>query len=107
LTVALINSDKNEAAILAIEFWTSLCEVEIERNSKNIPHKQILSRCYQSLLDIIFMALQKPDDFSEDPELNSNDDDTEWTLRLAAACALEHLAQVIRDDILEPVLSFI
>lgn len=34
LTLALVNSDKIDAATTAIEFWTSLCEVEIERNSK-------------------------------------------------------------------------
>lgn len=62
LTVSLINSDKDRAANLAIEFWTSLCEVEIERNTNGNPHKNIVSRCSNSLLEIIFLGLQKLDE---------------------------------------------
>ena len=34
LTLNFINSSLDSVAIFAIEFWTTLCEVEIERNKK-------------------------------------------------------------------------
>lgn len=45
LTMEFIRSDKEEVAQQAIEFWTSLCEVEVDRNIKNIPHNNIVTRC--------------------------------------------------------------
>ena len=47
---------------MAVEFWTSLCEVEIERNNKGAAHINIVSRCSKSLLDIIFQGLQRIDE---------------------------------------------
>ncbi len=38
ITLNFINSDMDKATTLAIEFWTSLCEVENERNQKKQPH---------------------------------------------------------------------
>jgi importin subunit beta-1 len=35
MTFELISSDKEKVATLSIEFWTSICEVEIERNRQN------------------------------------------------------------------------
>ena len=75
LTIELINSDNTDAATLALEFWTSLCEVEIERNNTGKPHQNIMSRCYQSLLQILFLALEKTDDSAEDPDLEATTDD--------------------------------
>jgi hypothetical protein len=37
-TISFINSDKEKPTTLAIEFWTSLCEVEHERNMNGQPH---------------------------------------------------------------------
>lgn len=35
------------------------------------------------------------------------DDDGEWTVSLASACAIEHMARVMKDAIVEPVLNFV
>lgn len=32
MTFQLVSSDQEKVATLSIEFWTSICEVEIERN---------------------------------------------------------------------------
>ena len=87
-----INSDKEEVANQAIEFWTSLCEVEIDRNSKKIPHNNIVSRCSSSLLEIIKLGIQKIDPNQEDKDLSDSNDGLDWNTCLASTCCLEHLA---------------
>lgn len=66
MTVKYINSDMKEVALQAIEFWTSLCEVELERNLKQIPHNNIVTRCSASLIEIVKLGYSK-----EDPDSDS------------------------------------
>lgn len=92
LTLSFINSDKDRATTLAIEFWTSLCEVESERNSKGQAHLSIINGCSESLLPILLQGLSKVDHEIEDQDLVDKHDEQEWTVSLASACALEHIA---------------
>ena len=54
-----INSDLSDVAIFAIEFWTTLCEVEIEKNKKGVEHPNLITRCKDSIIDIMKLGLQK------------------------------------------------
>jgi hypothetical protein len=39
--------------------------------------------------------------------LTDNHDEQEWTVSLAAGCALENVALVIKDGVLSPIYNFI
>ena len=62
--------------------------------------------CSGSLLEIMLLGLTKDADQTYDPKLEDQDSG-EWTVSLAAACALEHMARVMKNAIIEPVLKFI
>ena len=59
MTVNFINSNYEDVAIFAIEFWTTMCEVELERDKKNLTHSSIISRCSESILNIMKIGLCK------------------------------------------------
>jgi importin subunit beta-1 len=42
-----------------------------------------------------------------DSSTDLNDDEVDWSISMASACCLEHMARVLRDAIIEPVLQFI
>lgn len=48
----MTNNQREKVATLAIEFWTTICEVEIERIKNGQDHKNIIMGCSQSLLQI-------------------------------------------------------
>jgi importin subunit beta-1 len=97
--------DKEKVATLSIEFWTSICEVEIERNRLNQQHKNIIMGCSESLVSLAITGLTKNDVVAFEQDLD--DDDREWTLSLAAGCFLQHMALVMKDAIIGPVLDFV
>lgn len=81
--------------------------MEIEREKAGQPHKQIIKQCSSSLIAILLAGLQKINEDEEDKFLKDENDSQEWTVCLAATCALENMALVMKDEILSPVLHFI
>jgi hypothetical protein len=45
------------------------------------------------------MGLSSINGESEDENLGDKFDESDWTVYLAAGCALEHLARILRDNI--------
>jgi len=95
-----------EAAKLALEFWTQICEVELERQKMCQQHHSLIYQAHQSLLSIFFQGILKNKDEEVD-DLKDAGGNQEWTVALAAGCAIEHMARLVQDDILTPVLSFV
>ena len=52
------------------------------------------------------IGLQKVSEDTQDQNLEEGDD-TEWNTSLASACALEHMALVMKNNILGPAFDFI
>lgn len=61
LTMSLINSEHEKPAVLAVELWSTIAEVETNRKSQGKDHKNIIMSCYDSIMQIIIGGLQKFD----------------------------------------------
>jgi importin subunit beta-1 len=102
--MALINSEHDKPAKLAIELWSTFAEVELSRITQNRPHQAILSNCLESIIEIILTGLRKFDQDSQDENL---DEMPENSLTLAAGYTLENITRVVGNFILSPLINFI
>lgn len=104
MTAHFINSGYESVAKMAIEFWTTVCESEYARMVSQGTSESILKDYNNTLLQIIFLGLSKMNE--EDEQDVEDHDETIWTVSLASGCALENLARVMCDSVLDPVFSF-
>jgi len=100
-TTKEIKKNRNDdMGILAVEVWSSLCDEEIIRlkeNSPTSPCMNYIKRAFHVLLPLMLNALEK----------TSEDIDTNWDVPLAAMCCISLMAEIIKDDILTLVLSYV
>ena len=89
-----------EVSLLAIEVWCSICDEEIFRLKQNTPRhicKNYIRLFKDPLLSLLLDCLKKKD----------NSSDSDWNISIASACCISLMAQILRDDIIEPILRFI
>jgi len=109
LTTTSIKQDSEEVAKAAIEFWTSLCEVEqdliddeADMRLRGLPVERPCMRyvdaAMQHLAPFLFETLTKQDD---DPD---NDD---FTLQMAGQLCLTSVSQTVEDNIVPVVMPFV
>jgi len=103
LSLTAITKDKESVGMQAIEFWTSLCEVELrimEENDlgSNEPIHNFINGALNYLIPIILDALTKQDD---DPESE------ESTLATQAGTLLRNISILVQDKIVQLVLPFV
>lgn len=103
LTWNAIESENERIAISAIEFWNTVCEEETfinqyEAREGKTSHN-IVKQAMVFLLPKIFNAMVTQE--SEDLDIDA------WTLSMAAATFLALSAQLLKNDIVEPVISFV
>ncbi|VEU40075.1 unnamed protein product [Pseudo-nitzschia multistriata] len=109
LTTSTIQQDNEEVAKMAIEFWTSLCEVEqdlideeLEMRQRGLPVERPCMRYVDAamthLVPILFETLMKQ---SEDPD---NDD---FILQMAGQLCLTSISQTVEDKIVGAVMPFV
>jgi importin subunit beta-1 len=109
LTTNTIKQDEEEVAKAAIEFWTSLCEVEqdlideeAEMRQRGLPVERPCMRyvdaAMQHLAPFLFETLTKQND---DPD---NDD---FTLQMAGQLCLTSVSQTVEDSIVPVVMPFV
>jgi hypothetical protein len=65
-----------------------------------LPYKNYIQNCKTDLLELIFAGLLKIN-FEED------DDDDEWGHALSAACCLQTLSSLLKNDIMDPVVQYV
>lgn len=109
LTTATISQDNEDVAKQAIEFWTSLCEVEqdlideeLDMRSRGLPIDRPCMRYVDAamvhLAPILFETLTKQ---AEDPD---NDD---FILQMAGQLCLTSISQTVEDKIVPVVMPFV
>ncbi len=64
--MTVLDSEYEKSNTLAMEVWTSFCEVELERNQKGTEHFKVVQRYSGSIFTIIKKALDKSDGEIED-----------------------------------------
>eukprot|EP00096_Caligus_rogercresseyi_P011617 TRINITY_DN461_c1_g1_i1.p1 TRINITY_DN461_c1_g1~~TRINITY_DN461_c1_g1_i1.p1 ORF type:complete len:884 (+),score=288.24 TRINITY_DN461_c1_g1_i1:73-2724(+) len=109
ITLEAMKSDCEEVALQGIEFWSNVCDEEVELNiDASDAHEigqtpQHVSRFYakgalQFIVPILMETLAKQEDF---------DDEDDWKPCKAAGVCLMLLASCCEDDIVVHVLPFV
>ncbi len=109
LTTNTIKQDNEEVAKAAIEFWTSLCEVEqdlideeAEMRQRGLPVSRPCMRyvdaAMQHLAPFLFETLTKQ---NEDPDFD------DFTLQMAGQLCLTSVSQTVEDNIVPVVMPFV
>ncbi|KAI8646872.1 armadillo-type protein [Parasitella parasitica] len=109
LTIAGMNNQDERVALQAIEFWSTVCDEEIDLKEELIeaheageqPERESYHFAELALGDIVPVLLwtltKQEDDYDED----------EWTVAMASATCLSLLAQCTGNLIIQPVVPFI
>ncbi|KAI7907779.1 armadillo-type protein [Cokeromyces recurvatus] len=109
LTVAGMNNEDERVALQAIEFWSTVCDEEIELREEIIeanaageqPDRESYHFAELALGDILPVLLwiltKQEEDYDED----------EWTVSMAAATCLSLLAQCVGNPVIQPIVPFI
>ena len=84
----------------AYEYWTTLVEDETERTVKGVTCLGYIQSCSDSLIALILEGLCIIN-FEED-----EGDDDDWGHALSAACCLQKLAVLIKNDVVDKVVGF-
>jgi len=110
LTMEAIQRDEEDVAKQAIEFWSSLCEVEMdildeaeELQARGMPVERQCTRYMQAAIEhlgpVLLEALTKQD---EDVDV----DDEHYNVSMAAAMCLSLVAQTIEDLVVPVIMPF-
>jgi hypothetical protein len=100
VTAMGMQSESSRIGAQAFEFWTTLAEVEIDRLSNGLPIKGYVAGCKAQLLSQVNQGLLNIT-FEEDQ------DDDEWGHALSAACCLQKLAQLLKNEVIVEVVAFV
>ena len=97
LSAATVQKDDEAVALQAIEYWSTVCEIEAERYEGETQLNLMLN-AYTNLIPILLEACTKQ---------SGTDSDEEWTLSTAAGMCFKLLAETVKDDIIKHVIPFV
>ncbi|KAI8826727.1 karyopherin Kap95 [Fimicolochytrium jonesii] len=106
LTLWGMTSETEEIALQAVEFWSTVCEVEIDIEEENAyedddterPNFRFATVFVKELVDALWFLMTKKEE---------DDDEDDWNVSMAAATCLSLLAQATHDAVIEPILKYI
>ncbi|CCF56070.1 hypothetical protein KAFR_0A06350 [Kazachstania africana CBS 2517] len=105
LTVSTMQSPDDKVASMTVEFWSTICEEEIDiaYELTQFPESALQSYNFalSSLKDVVPNLLKLLTRQNEDPE------DDDWNVSMSAGACLQLFAQNCGNNILEPVLEFV
>ncbi|KAI9255644.1 armadillo-type protein [Phascolomyces articulosus] len=110
LTVAGMNNQEDEKVVLqAIEFWSTVCDEEIELKEEALeaaemgetPEHNLYNFAEYATGDIMPVLLWLLTKQEED------EDEDEWNVSMAAATCLSLFAQCVRNNVIGPVVPFV
>ena len=104
LTVLGMRHENEKVVLQAIEFWSTICEIEYDRSveisegSNSLPLLGFAQAAMPDIVAVILWVMAKQEE---------DDDGDEWTPSMAAATCLQLLASVCGSSIIPLVLPFI
>ncbi|CAI4654546.1 AIG_G0038140.mRNA.1.CDS.1 [Saccharomyces cerevisiae] len=105
LTIATMKSPNDKVASMTVEFWSTICEEEIDIAYELAQFPQSPLQSYNfalsSIKDVVPNLLNLLTRQNEDPE------DDDWNVSMSAGACLQLFAQNCGNHILEPVLEFV
>ncbi|RQM28577.1 hypothetical protein B5M09_007912, partial [Aphanomyces astaci] len=108
LTFKAVQADQAEVGLQSLEFWSSICDVELEfieegRYGDPAVAAANLKRYVETVLPALVPMLLNTLTQQEEDQF---EDDT-WNLSMAGATTLTLAAQVVEDAIVAPVMQFV
>lgn len=105
LTVETMKSQDDKVASMAVEFWSTICEEEIDIAYELTQFPQSPLQSYNfaiaSVNDVLPNLLNLLTRQNEDPE------DDDWNVSMSAGACLQLFAQSCGNHVLQPVLAFV
>ncbi|CAG8501128.1 9352_t:CDS:10 [Paraglomus occultum] len=109
LTIAGMKHEDEKVALQAVEFWSTVCDEELELASEAIEAAEtgvqpehvihnFAKKALPEILPVLLWLLTKQDE---------NADEDDWNVAMAAGTCLALLAQCVEDAIVVPVVSFV
>lgn len=108
LTSNAVKGDEETVALQAIEFWSSICDEEIElqefetpdSGNSGPPHSQFVEKALSSLIPLLLETLLKQDE-------DQDHDDSIWNISMAGGTCLGLVARTVGDPIVPLVMPFV
>uniref|UniRef100_A0A2P2J5M7 Uncharacterized protein MANES_08G095300 n=1 Tax=Rhizophora mucronata TaxID=61149 RepID=A0A2P2J5M7_RHIMU len=108
LTSNAIKGDEEMVALQAIEFWSSICDEEIEIQEYGIPksgnsgqsHSCFIEKALTSLVPVLLETLLKQEE-------DQDQDDSLWNISMAGGTCLGLVARTVGDPVVDLVLPFV
>ncbi|CAL9119119.1 unnamed protein product [Musa acuminata var. zebrina] len=108
LTANAVRVDEEPVALQAIEFWSSICDEEIqiqeeigEDGGSSSPHSNFIKQALPVLVPLMLETLLKQEDQDHDQE------DGVWNLSMAGGTCLGLVARTVGDAIVPLVMPFV
>jgi importin subunit beta-1 len=98
ITTGAINSSQEDCALQGFQFWSTICEVELEVLEDDGDCQNYAAGGAQHLLPVALQALLKQEEFQTDED---------WNVSAAGGVCLQRFAQVLRNDVLQHVMPFV
>ncbi|KAI9314920.1 armadillo-type protein [Dichotomocladium elegans] len=109
LTIAGMNHTDEKVALQAIEFWSTVCDEEMELKEEiyetveagEQPERNLYNfaeLALQDVLPVLLWLLTKQED---------DEDEDEWNVSMAAATCLSLFAQCVRNAVIAPTVPFV
>ncbi|RVW69788.1 Importin subunit beta-1 [Vitis vinifera] len=108
LTLKTVRGDEEAVALQAIEFWSSICDEEIElqeyesaeSGDSGPHHSHFIEKALSSLVPMLLDTLLKQED-------DQDQDDGVWNLSMAGGTCLGLVARTVGDAIVPLVMPFV
>lgn len=107
LTSAAVKGDEEAVALQAIEFWSSICDEEIElqeydnsEGEDSSPHSHFIEKARASLVPMLLETLLKQEE-------DQDQDDSIWNISMAGGTCLGLVARTVGNEIVPLVMPFV
>ncbi|XP_010486444.1 PREDICTED: importin subunit beta-1-like [Camelina sativa] len=108
LTSNAVKGDEESVALQAIEFWSSICDEEIDRQEydspdsgdSSPPHSCFIEKALPHLVQMLLETLQKQQE-------DQDHDDDVWNISMAGGTCLGLVARTVGDGVVPLVMPFV
>ncbi|GMH29621.1 hypothetical protein Nepgr_031464 [Nepenthes gracilis] len=109
ITAKAVREDEEPVALQAIEFWSSICDEEIDileeyggnfTGDSDVPCFYFIKQALPALVPMLLETLLKQEE-------DQDQDEGAWNLAMAGGTCLGLVARTVGDDIVPPVMPFI
>ncbi|KAL5552439.1 hypothetical protein UlMin_002615, partial [Ulmus minor] len=105
ITAKAVKEDQEPVALQAIEFWSSICDEEIDlleyySGDSTIPCFYFINQALPVLIPLLLETLLKREE-------DQDQDEGDWNIAMAGGTCLGLVAQTVGDDVVPLVMPFI